>query len=333
MKIQEGAVKAVAVVLVFLLLVLLGLYLVRLWETHSAAAPAATPTPPVESDGVGLTYYEGSWYAPRKGLETVLLMGLDVLDNAAQTESYTNHQQADFLLLLLLDHDDQTFSALHLNRDTMAEIQILGVTGEPAGTFTGQLALAHTYGDGGTDSCENTVQAVSSLLYGVEIDHYLSITMDAVPVLNDMAGGVTVEVMDDFSGIDPALVQGETVTLRGQQALTYVRTRRELEDSSNLRRMERQRQYMAALLEQLQGLSVEDPKFLSDAALTLSEYLVSDCTVNQLSDLGTYVQSCQFTGIQALEGEAVEGEEYMEFYVDEDAMRHIVMELFYAPQP
>ena len=221
MKIQEGAVKAVAVVLVFLLLVLLGLYLVRLWETHSAAAPAATPTPPVESDGVGLTYYEGSWYAPRKGLETVLLMGLDVLDNAAQTESYTNHQQADFLLLLLLDHDDQTF----------------------------------------------------------------------------------------------------------------VRTRRELEDSSNLRRMERQRQYMAALLEQLQGLSVEDPKFLSDAALTLSEYLVSDCTVNQLSDLGTYVQSCQFTGIQALEGEAVEGEEYMEFYVDEDAMRHIVMELFYAPQP
>lgn len=332
MKIRKGTVKAVTVGLLFLLLVFICLYLVRLWETYNATAPAVSPTLPVESNDVGLTYYEGAWYAPRRGLDTILLIGVDVLDDTDQIDSYTNNQQGDFLLLLLLNHDDQTFSAIHLNRDTMTEIQILGVTGEPAGTFTGQLALAHTYGDGGTDSCENTVQAVSNLLYGIEIDHYISITMDAVPVLNDMVGGVTVKVMDDFSEIDPELIQGETVTLRSQQALTYVRTRRDLEDSSNLHRMERQRQYMAALLEQVQSLSDEEPKFLSEAVLTLSEYLVSDCTVNQLSDLGTYVQDYQFTGIQTLEGEAVKGEEYMEFYVDEDAVRDIVMELFYAPQ-
>ncbi len=31
--------------------------------------------------------------------------------------------------------------------------------------------------------------------------------------------------MDDFSSIDSTLVQGETVTLMGNHALTYVRTR------------------------------------------------------------------------------------------------------------
>ena len=84
----------------------------------------------------------------------------------------------------------------------MTQIRILGVTGEPAGTFTGQLALAHTYGSGEEDSCENTVLAVSNLLYGMEIDHYVSLTMDGVALLNDLVGGVTVEVLDDFSGID-----------------------------------------------------------------------------------------------------------------------------------
>lgn len=57
------------------------------------------------------------------------------------------------------------------------------------------------------------------LLYGVEIDHYISLMMDGVAVLNDLAGGVTLKVMDDFGAFDPALVQGETVTLRGEQAL------------------------------------------------------------------------------------------------------------------
>ena len=44
--------------------------------------------------------------------------------------------------------------------------------------MTGQLALAHTYGSGEEDSCENTVLAVENLLYGVGIDHYVSLTMD-----------------------------------------------------------------------------------------------------------------------------------------------------------
>ena len=37
-----------------------------------------------------------------------------------------------------------TAQILQLNRDTMTEITRLGVFGDEAGTFTGQLALAHT---------------------------------------------------------------------------------------------------------------------------------------------------------------------------------------------
>ena len=260
----------------------------------------------------------------------MLLLGVDKFEGETP-EGYLNNQQADFLLLLVMDEANETCTPIQLNRDTMTQIRILGVTGEPAGTTTGQLALAHTYGSGEEDSCENTALAVSNLLYGMEIDHYVSLTMDGVALLNDLVGGVTVEVLDDFSGIDDSLVQGETVTLKGQQALTYVRSRGGLEDSSNLHRMERQRQYLSALQQQLKAAVQQEDGFTLDALLQLNAYMVSDCTVNQLSDLGDSLAAYQVGDILTTPGDAQEGEEFMEFTVDEAALQQLVMDVFYEP--
>lgn len=330
-RVLKGTVAILAVVLVLLA----GMLLLQRWEnTQDAPVSSSGPSSAVEADvpvdGREITYYNGTAYAKREDLETVLLLGVDKFEGETP-EGYLNNQQADFLLLLVMDKQHETCTPIQLNRDTMTEIQILGVTGEPAGTFTGQLALAHTYGSGEEDSCENTVLAVENLLYGVGIDHYVSLTMDGVALLNDLVGGVTVEVLDDFSGIDDSLVQGETVTLKGQQALTYVRSRGGLEDSSNLHRMERQRQYLAALQQQLKAAVQQEDGFTLDALLQLNEYMVSDCTVNQLSDLGDSLATYQVSDILTTPGDAQEGEEFMEFTVDEAALQQLVMDVFYEP--
>lgn len=330
-RVLKGTVAILAVVLVLLA----GMLLLQRWEnTQDAPVSSSGPSSAVEADvpvdGREITYYNGTAYAKREDLETVLLLGVDKFEGETP-EGYVNNQQADFLLLLVMDKENETCTPIQLNRDTMTQIQILGVTGEPAGTFTGQLALAHTYGSGEEDSCENTVLAVENLLYGVGIDHYVSLTMDWVALLNDLVGGVTVEVLDDFSGIDDSLVQGETVTLKGQQALTYVRSRGGLEDSSNLHRMERQRQYLAALQQQLKAAVQQEDGFTLDALLQLNEYMVSDCTVNQLSDLGDSLATYQVGDILTTPGDAQEGEEFMEFTVDEDALQQLVMDVFYEP--
>ena len=54
----------------------------------------------------------------------------------------------------------------------------------------------------GQDSCRYQAKAVSNLLYGVSIDHFCSVTMDAVAVINDAVGGVSVQVMDDMTMVD-----------------------------------------------------------------------------------------------------------------------------------
>lgn len=334
-RVDVRVLKGTAAILAVVLVLLAGMLLLQRWEnTQDAPVSSQRPSSAVEAgapvDGREITYYNGTAYARREDLETVLLLGVDKFEGETP-EGYVNNQQADFLLLLVMDKQNETCTPIQLNRDTMTQIQILGVTGEPAGTFTGQLALAHTYGSGEEDSCENTVLAVENLLYGMEIDHYVSLTMDGVALLNDLVGGVTVEVLDDFSGIDDSLVQGETVTLQGQQALTYVRSRGGLEDSSNLHRMERQRQYLSALQQQLKQASQQDSGFTLDALLQLNEYMVSDCTVNQLSDLGDSLAAYQVSDILTTPGDAQEGEEFMEFTVDEAALQQLVMEVFYEP--
>lgn len=301
--------------------ILLGL---NIWENRQAIFS--------EEDLVGLDStieYNGKTYTLKKDVQTMLVLGLDKFEDAVANDAYNNDQQADFVMLLVIDNVNETCTAIHINRDTMTDINVLGVAGEKVGTVNKQLALAHTYGNGAEVSCGNVADAVSGLLYNVKIDYFVSVTMDAVPLYNDLVGGVEVTVLDDFSGVDDSLVKGETVTLKGEQALHYIRSRQGLEDSTNTNRMVRQRQYLKALYEKSNQCVQNDSDFIVNASLKMADYMVSNCTANQLQTLFEKIADYQFQDIRAIEGDSVAGEKYMEFYPDVDSMKQIVVELFY----
>lgn len=310
--------------LLFFLAVLFGLHI---WEDGQGAPPAKD-----EGRGAEPIYYQGTYYMPREGLETTLLLGVDkyIVDEAGQ-ETQGDFEQADFLLLLVTDTKKETCTAIHINRDTMAEIPILSHAGARIGSYTAQITLAHTFGGTAKIQCRNTLDAVSGLLGGVKIQHYVSLGMDGVVALNDLAGGVTLEVMDDFSGIDNSLVKGRTVTLRGAEALTYVRARKGIADGSNLHRMERQKQYIEALEAQLIHCADQDDDFIMTSLLDINSYMVSDCTIYELSDLAETLRSCGIAEYRTLEGEAVDNGQYIEYHADEEALQKMVLELFYVP--
>lgn len=311
---------AVALLAVFLLT---GAFLLlELWEKRQSIFP--------EQKTENTVYeYNGVEYVKNEDVESFLILGLDKFEDAINNDSYNNDQRADFLMLLVFDNSEKKFTAVHLNRDTMVNMNVLGVAGQKIGTVNKQLALAHTYGNGRDVSCRNTADAVSELLNGVKVNHYLSITMDAVPILNDLLGGVEVTVLDDFSGIDDTLIKGETVTLHGDHALTYVRERYELEDSSNSTRMVRQRQYMTAVYDKAMLEIENDDNFVIEASSKLADYIVSDRSVNQLQEIAKKLSQYKFTEIETLEGESVVKDGLMEFRPDADSIDKIVFELFY----
>lgn len=314
----------IAVLIVFLISV--ALVLLDIWDKNQGKYTGA-----YKSDDDTLTY-NGKDYVPKDNLETFLVMGLDKFEGMSVNDSYNNDKQADFLMLFVFDNEAKKCSAVHINRDTMAEMNVLGVAGNRVDTVTKQIALAHTYGNGRDVSCRNTADAVSDLLKGVKINHYISLTMDSVIVMNDLVGGVEVTVSEDFTGIDETLIKGETVTLMGEQALHYVQTRRGLEDSSNSTRMERQQQYINALHNKYLQRIAEDEEFIIEASLAMSDYIVSDRSVTQLQELARKFSEYEFVGIDNIDGTSALGEQFVEFYPDEDSLMSTVIEGFYKLQ-
>lgn len=302
-------------------------------ETTVAASETnvtAESTGPVIPDDA--VEYMGKYYIPKEGLQTVLFMGLDKNEDACAESSiaYTNSMQSDFMMLFILDEAAGVCDVLHLNRDTMTEIYGMRIGATVAETFVGRLALAHTYGSGGSDSCLNAVKAVSNLLGGVSVDHYITLTMDAVAKMNDLVGGVTVTLLEDFTQYDPQMRKGAEFTLKGEQALTYVRFRLAADDGLNASRMARQEQYLSAFYAKLMEKNREDEAFLNKALQDVNASFTSDLTVTQLDKLSESMTVCTCNPFRSLKGQTVKGEEYDEYHLDEAARQKTILDLFYV---
>ncbi len=246
-------------------------------EARSAERVQSTQTdeqvsdPYEDKDGVVRIFYEGKWYIPRD-IETILVLGVDDMGKQKDYGSNINHAQADFLLLLLVNHETKQYT---------------------------------------------------------EIDHYAALSMDAIGIMNDQVGGVTVTVPVDMTKYDAALAEGATVTLDAEQAETFVRSRKDVDDSTNLSRMKRQQLFMSAWKTAMLSRVERDTGFVLESILMISEYLVSDMTAFELSDFANAVAEYEDQGIKETAGKDVAGETYMEFYVDEDLLNQQVVDLFY----
>ena len=96
---------------------------------------------------------------------------------------------------------------LSVDRNTVTPVRSLADDGTYLATTDIQLSLAYSMGPDQNMRAENTVDAVSTLLKGQKIDGYAMINMSAIQVVNDMVGGVTVTIEDDFSERDKRKLQ------------------------------------------------------------------------------------------------------------------------------
>lgn len=273
------------------------------------------------------TVINGKNYEMKDNIQVIMCVGLDTYENET-TEDYTNNKFADFITLLILDKENKTTLPIQINRDMMCDVDILGVGGKLAGKTYRQIAYAHTYGNGDMNSLVNVKNSLTPLFHDVKVDYYLSLTMDAVPIINDEVGGVDVLVEDDFSNIDSGLIQGEYVTLHGNQALTFVRSRMLLEDSSNTSRMKRQRVYLRGLYDKCKGKQ-NDEKFVYNILSDVGDNLISNTTIADLSNLGNLLIEYDLLENISLNGEAKKGERLMEYYVDQNSIDELCIKYLF----
>lgn len=279
--------------------------------------------------------HEGVTYRLNPRMISLLFIGVDHAgEEAARSASYRQGGQADFLLLLAINDDEKTVTPIQINRDAMAEIDVMSVLGQKTGTTRAQIALSHAFGNGGTVSCELTAQAVSRLLLDTAVDEYLSMRMDGIAVMNDLLGGVTVTLEDDFSAYDPAMTPGKTLRLAGMQAEYYVRQRYYVGDQSNFSRQKRQRAYIDAAALIIEQKLRDSSSFAATLYDGLEPYLVTSMSRGKLINISNRAARYTILPVEHLAGETELGQDgYMAFYPDEAALLELVLRVFYSPVP
>lgn len=281
--------------------------------------------------------YNGKKYILNENVVSILGMGVDRSEFAKEDiETYGTNGQADTIFLATLDTVTGEIKIISLSRDTMTEIDMYSESGNYAGIHRRQLCLAYSYGDGRESSCENVVKAVERMIYGLPINSYFAIDLDAIASINDAVGGVTVKSIGDMklpSGMK--ITNGQKITLKGNDATGYVRNRSIVDLDANALRMKRQVQYVQAFADKTLSMTKSDistPIKLFDAIKKDGD-LVSNLNSAKISYLTECVLKHGSVNIDFInvDGEIKLGEnKYAEFYPDETQFFEIILDVFYT---
>lgn len=275
--------------------------------------------------------FEGIHYRYNDDILTFLFLGIDKMTEVKPVKSGIDGGQSDAIFLLVLNPDNKQMTVIGIPRDTMTDVEAYNEDGDYWGPIKAQLALQHGYGDGAKLSCERTRDTVSKLLYGLPIHGYCAINMGAIPLLNDAVGGIDVEALETMNFSSFRVEKGQALHLEGMDAYHYLHDRDINTHYTAGGRLQRQKQYLVAYAAKAMGVLKENPTFAISLYGTLSKYMVTDISVDEVGYLATQVIGYSFDGddMHVLEGETVIGEKYEEFYLNDDALYRLMLDVFY----
>ncbi len=295
-----------------------------------------TETRGTMTDGFGqlkTVDYNGVSYREKPAVTTILIAGIDKVDdsNASIWNQYQNGGQADFLMLIAIDHTDKVIHQLQIDRDTMTDVAVLGTFGKETGTRNLQICLSHGFGKTPEDNANYTMRAVRNLLDGLELEGYYMISYSALPILNDALGGVTVNIAFDMTSIHPEWTKGATVTLHGREAEEFVRSRMTIGAGTNEERMIRQNEFMQKAIAQMNRKISEDLSFGETILTQLQSIATTNFSLKRLTEELSKSYSYEVLPIDHPEGEYAVGEDgFMEFHMREGAATEWVLDHLYT---
>ncbi len=316
--------KRVLLVLTFLLLLLLGIFI--LWKVFGEERDPKWDDSLSQSTIDQITY-EGKQYSYNTNLVNILFLGIDKNDEIRGDNIPGTAGQSDCIMLLTLNKETKKASILQIPRDTMTNVDVYDVSGDYRDTVTEQIATQYAYSTGGKNSCWATKKTVSELLFDLRIDCYLAMDMSAIPKVNDAVGGVTITIPEDYTMIDPEFQKGATLKLTGKQAYDYVHYRDTNLDFSNNGRMQRQMDYIPAFINAARNNASISGKYYETLEPLIGDLIYTDMQAEEFDALAEY--DLEDSSIQILPGEGKKGEIYEEFYVDQEKLQKILIEMFY----
>ena len=274
--------------------------------------------------------YNGRRYVQNPNVVSICVIGND---KAAHAPSDGFNGQADAVMVVALDTLTGKVTCISVPRDSMVDVnRTYAGTGEFADTQAMQLCLAYAAGATDEQSSELVCTAVSRILYNVRMDYYFTVSADCVAALADAVGGVEVEALQDIPGT--GIVQGQAVTLRGDEARRYVCYRDTSRYGTALERQARQQQFVRALAGRALEAAKGNPGVIVDIVSSLSDYSVTNLGAPEVTYLASEVVGRGVSSVDStsLAGEPVHNDDspWEQFILDKDAVLQTVLDVYFA---
>ncbi|MFJ5080270.1 LCP family protein [Streptomyces sp. NPDC088553] len=191
-------------------------------------------------------------------------------------------QRSDTTILLHLSAGKKSATAVSLPRDLMVTIPSCR---KPDGTRTReQFAQFNWAFEFGGTAC--TIRTVEKLT-GIRVDHHMVIDFRGFKKMVDAVDGVEVCLKEPVN--DPAAklkLPAGRQTLHGEQALGFVRARKSIGNGSDTERMDRQQQFLGALVSKVQSDGVLlNPTKLYPVLDAATKAITTDQGLDSLRDL------------------------------------------------
>ena len=286
----------------------------------------------VEIEDESTITYDGKKYILNKNIVSVLVMGID-RDNVNQNLGNGNNGQADVIFVATIDTKTKKACIIPISRETMVDVNLYTGDGKYAGTQKEQLCLAYAYGNTAEESSKNVMTSVKRLLCGINISSYVTIEMDGVSKLTDMVGGVQVTCLEDIVNKKVQFYKGNKITLNGTNAMTYIQSRGE-DLEANARRMQRQKQFLSALMNKTGNAVLSNFSNLAKYYNTLSPYFSTNVSFAQITYLAQNCLTMNFgdaLDYKTIDGTLTQGEDWVEFTANEESVLQAVIDVFYIP--
>ncbi|WP_432717527.1 LCP family protein [Staphylococcus equorum] len=227
---------------------------------------------------------------------SIVLFGIDD-DKARQQEN--RGQRSDSIVLLSINSKEKETEMISVPRDTHAEI---------VGKDT-EEKINHAYAYGGPDMAVKSVEK----LMDVPIDHYASINMDGVSRLIDEINGVDVVSNSDFKVRDYVFEKGKKLHMNGDEALAFMRSRKEAGAGGDEGRQARQQLVIEAVAKKsLKPSSIPKINTIFDA---VEDNIMTNLSLTELNDIRSDYQSAQETvNRHTLKGENTMGDDGLYYF-------------------
>ncbi len=330
--------KVTIIILSILLAIILALLGTLFALTHVGKSQFHKGDTHISADAVNVEdentiTYNGKKYTLNKNIVSVLVMGID-RDNVNQSYGSGNNGQADVIFVATIDTKTKKTTIIPISRETMVDVNLYTADGKYAGSNHEQLCLAYAYGNTTEENSLNVLTSVKRLLFGININSYITIEMNGVKKLTDLVGGIELASLEDIKTKKLELSKGQKITLNGEKALTYIQYRGDDVEANN-RRMARQKQFLSALMNRTGNAILSDFSKLGKYYNTLTPYFSTNVSFAQI----TYIaQNCLTTNFgdtieyKVIDGTLSQGEKWVEFVADKDSLLQAVIDTFYIEQ-